>query len=244
MDEKTPHELFAERPTSVGTTLKSVAPNVAEALGHTPLDFLFVDRQHGSPVSEGLEHVVRAADVGGIPVLVRVPRDDLSMVTYTLDIGAAGVMLPQVEDLEFVRDAVRDVRYSAGRSIATTARAADFGARDREEYIEYVDEDVAFVPQIESVAGVEIADELTAMDAVDTVALGPGDLSRSLGVEPGSEAVDDAVEEVFEAAEANDCGVGTFGGDDELERYGGRASFFVYGSDVSLLMSTFDERLG
>ena len=36
----------------VGSVLQSASPTVAEALGYTPLDFLFVDRQHGEPMLE------------------------------------------------------------------------------------------------------------------------------------------------------------------------------------------------
>lgn len=73
--------------TAVGTTLKSASPDAAEALGYTPLDFLFVDRQHGTPVVETLADIVRAADLTDLSVIVRVPREDTSAVTILLDLG-------------------------------------------------------------------------------------------------------------------------------------------------------------
>lgn len=230
---------------AIGTTLKSVAPNVAEALGTTPLDFLFVDRQHGSPVEEGLEHVVRAADVNDLPVIVRVPRGDTSMITYLLDIGVAGIMLPQIESTETVVEAGSHVRYRDGRSIATTSRAASFGAQPRERYVEYVDRDVALLPQLESEAGVEIAGEVADLAETTTIAIGPGDLSRSLGADPGDAVVEEAIDDVFDAANRSGCGAGIFVGDPAgIERYEDVASFVIYNSDVGLLMNHFEELLG
>ena len=90
-----PRQSFAElvnRPElAMGTNLKSGSPVMAEALGYSDLDFLLIDRQHGSPLMEGLEEVVRAADLQDVPVVVRTPKDDTSMITYLLDNGVRGL---------------------------------------------------------------------------------------------------------------------------------------------------------
>ena len=237
-------DAFEREEPAVGTTLKSVSPNVAEALGKTPLDFVLVDRQHGSPVFEDLEHVVRAADVNDLPVIVRVPTDDLSMITYFLDIGVAGVMLPQIEEPETVVEASSHVRFADGRSIATTSRAASFGAHDRQEYIDYVNEEVALLPQLESKGGVEVASEVAALDETTALAIGPGDLSKSLGASSGDEVVQDAIDEIFEAANEAGAGAGIFvGSPEDIDRYADVAKYVIYNSDVGLLMDHFDEVL-
>jgi len=235
---------FEEDAPQIGTTLKSCSPAIAEALGFTPLEFLFVDRQHGFPVSERLEHVVRAADLHGLPVVVRVPKDDLSMITYFLDIGVSGVMLPQIEDPEILREASEHVRYHDGRSIATTSRAAGFGKIDRDQYVEHVNEELALIPQIETEAGVEVVDEVARLEASTAVAIGPGDLAKSMGVTSGGVEVKTAVDDIFDTVEANGCRAGTFVGDESgIDRYADRAAFVICNSDIGLLMSQYDDLL-
>lgn len=237
-------EAFESEEPAIGTTLKSVAPNTAEALGTTPLDFLFIDRQHGSPINESLEHVVRAADINDLPVIVRLPKDDLSMITYLLDIGVAGIMLPQIEDPEIVTEAGSHARYRDGRSISTTSRAADYGARSRKEYIDYVNQGVALIPQLESKVGVERAEDIAQLDATTTVAIGPGDLSKSLDAIPGDDIVREAIESVFDATNREGSGAGIFVGDPAgIEKYKDNATFIIYNSDIGLLMEHFDELL-
>lgn len=237
-------EAFERDEPAIGTTLKSVSPNVAEALGRTPLDFLFIDRQHGSPVYDELEHIVRAADLNDLPVIVRIPKDDLRMITYCLDIGVAGVMMPQIEDAGTVVEANSHVRFDDGRSIATTSRAAAFGDRDREEYIEHVNQNLALIPQLESETGVGQAEEIAQLSETTTIAIGPGDLSKSLDASPDDAVVQNAIDHVFEAANAEGCGAGIFVGDPAgIERYRDDASFVIYNSDVGLLMEHFGEVL-
>lgn len=236
-------ELTAEG-ASIGTILKSMSPNVAEALAYTDLDFLFVDRQHGSPVTERLESIVRAADLGGLPVVTRVPRDDHSMTTYLLDLGVRGICIPQVESPETVREASSHVRYADGRSLGTTTRAARFGAVPREEYIDYVDTELALLPMIETAAGVENADRITSMPEVTGLLVGPGDLAYSIGATFGDEHHRRTIDDLFETAAENDCPVGIFVSSvEELERYRSRASLLVYGKDLEMVTSHVSEVL-
>ena len=230
--------------TSIGTILKSMSPNVAEALGYTDLDFLFVDRQHGSPVVERLESIVRAADLSRLPVITRIPREDYSMITYLLDVGVRGICVPQVESAETVREASSHVRYRDGRSLGTTTRAARFGAVPREEYIDYVDTELALLPMIETVAGVENAENITSMDEVTGVLVGPGDLAHAIGATFGDERHRRTIDELFDTAASNDCPVGIFVSSvEELERYRSRASLLVYGKDLEMVTSHVTEVL-
>lgn len=237
-------EAFERDEPAIGTTLKSVSPNVAEALGQTPLDFIFVDRQHGSPIYDGLEHILRAADLNNLPVLVRIPKDDLRMITYCLDIGVAGIMMPQIEDVDTVVRANSHVRFEEGRSIATTSRAAEFGARSREEYLEYVNEDVALIPQLESETGVQQADAIAQLEETSAIAIGPGDLSKSLDASPSDAVVKEAIDDIFEAAAQHDTEAGIFIGDpDDIDYYSDQASFLIYNSDIGLLLNHFNDVL-
>lgn len=230
--------------TAVGTNLKSVSPVMAEALGYAPLDFLLVDRQHGSPVVETLEEVVRTADLQDLPVVVRVPRDDTSLVTFLLDAGVRGIMVPQVEEPETVREISSHMRYEDGRSLSSYSRAARFGNVPKQRYAEYVNGELALLPMVETTAGLDAVDDLAAMEEVTALTIGPGDLAWSLDVPYDSAAHRDAIDEVFERAATHDCPVGLFTPDvSEVERYRDRAAFLIHGSDVSITAGYFEELL-
>lgn len=230
---------------AVGTILQSASVNMAEALGYTPLDFLFVDRQHGSPVYEELEHIVRATDLNDLPVLVRTPADAPETITSVLDLGARGIMLPQIDHPDQVRAAHRRVRYSDGRSLGTSSRATGFGQMDREAYIRYVNEELALVPMVETPGALERVDDLAALEQTTALVVGPGDLSFSLGTSPGTDEFEDALDAVYRAGERNDCPVGIFVGSEvELDRAAERAAFAVFSSDVDVAVSHFEDVLG
>lgn len=237
-------EAFEDSRPAVGTILKSTAPSMAEALGNTPLDFLFLDLQHGSPVTERLEHLVRAADLAALPMFVRIPKDDFTMVTSLFDMGVSGVMLPQVEDAAIVREAATHTRFEAGRSLSTASRAAAYGGDDREEYVDFVDTQLALVPQIETTAGVESAAEITRLDEVTAIAIGPGDLAKSLGVDMGAPEHRETIDRIFDIAAENDCNAGIFvGSPSDLERYAAEAAYLIYRSDMGIVTSHLNEIL-
>lgn len=227
---------------SIGTILKSMSVNMAEALSYTDISFLFVDRQHGSPVFTRLENIVRAADLNDVPVAVRVPRDDVSMITYVLDLGVRGIVLPQVESPAYVEEVSSHVWYDHGRSLGTTTRAARFGDFERSEYIDYVNEHLALIPMIETAAGLENADALAAMDEVTALLVGPGDLAHSLGTGFWSDAHLEAIGRVFDAAAANGIPAGIFvSTEQEIADVEDRTSFIIYSKDIEIVTGHLDE---
>ena len=167
------------------------------------------------------------------------------MVTYLLDNGVRGIMVPQVEQVETVLRMSAHVRYRDGRSLGSTTRAAKFGNVPKPEYGEWVDEALALLPMVETAAGLEIVDDLARLDEVTAITIGPGDLAASLDTEFGSEAHQKAIDDVFAAAEAHDCPVGIFvGSETDLDQYRDRAAFVVYGSDIGLLAAEYQRVLG
>lgn len=236
--------MLTDSEPTIGTMLKSVSPVTAEALGYTPLDFLFVDRQHGTPVVENIEELVRTADLRDMPLVVRIPRDDASLVTILLDAGVRGIMIPQVEEPETVAEISSHVRYEDGRSLGSYTRAARFGNVPKSRYAEYVNEELALLPMIETAAGLDAVEELAAMEEVTALTIGPGDLAWSLDVPFDSEAHHEALDRIYEAAADQGCPVGMFGSKAHIEKYEDRAAFFVHGSDVGVATDYFEDLLG
>jgi len=230
---------LADTECSLGTVLKSGSPNMAEALGQTELDFLLIDRQHASPGLETIEHVIRAADLSELPVIVRLPRDSLGLVGNVLDAGAAGIMLPQTETVGEVERVLPKVRYDEGRSFSPNTRAGRFGTVDVDRDV--VDAGLAVIPQIETPRGLDNADDIVELDGVDNLAVGPLDLSLSLGIDRESDEFNATLDDLFDRARAAGCGIGTFVGTPaEIDAYRNRVTFLACGSDIGLVTAIFD----
>jgi len=242
MDEhQSMHAHLSDRPASVGTFFKSKSPSLAESLGTSPLDFLVVDRQHTSVGLETVEAIVRAADAGGLRVMVRMATTEFDFVNCFLDAGASAVMIPQVESADAVRDVLDEARYDEGRSLSMGTRAGGFGGRDRSEYFDWVHEELGIVPQIETASALENVDEIADTDGVSALMIGPTDLSLSLGVSKDDDELAEAVDRVVEAARSADCGVGLFVTSSEsLQTYREKMNFVVYSSDAGLVESALE----
>jgi 4-hydroxy-2-oxoheptanedioate aldolase len=120
-----------------------------------------------------------------------------------LDLGAAGIMLPQLQSAAEVREAVRYLRYPpiGSRGVALRTRGADLGALGHGEVVQVVNERLVGIVQIEAATTVADADEIAAMDEVDVLFVGPADLTHNLRI-PGrfdEPVYQDALKTVVEA---------------------------------------------
>ncbi|HEU4616487.1 MAG TPA: aldolase/citrate lyase family protein [Gammaproteobacteria bacterium] len=168
------------RDTLLGTMLTLPSPAVAEVLAGLGFDWLFVDAEHGPFETAELLSVLRAAD-RDVACLVRVPAAQEVPIKKALDLGAAGVIAPQVNTPEQAADVVRFARYSPrGRRGVGLARAHGYGFRFA-EYVSSANDEVAVVVQAEHADAVENIEAIVKVEGVDAVLLGPYDLSASLG---------------------------------------------------------------
>lgn len=234
------NRLLGRPGTAVGTFLKSGSPTVAEVLAQTELDFLLVDRQHAAPDLETIEAIVRAGDLHETPVLVRIPRDDTGLVTNVLDAGVAGLVVPQVESPDKLRNLIDATQFTGTRSFALSTRAGQYGRRSQDAVVDWAASELAIVPMIETEAGITNAGAIASLDRVTAVMAGPADIALSLGVSRGSPDHFDAIAEVRAAADGASVGFGEYVGAPEDLDGSGYRSFAVYSSDLGLATAHVD----
>jgi 2-keto-3-deoxy-L-rhamnonate aldolase RhmA len=111
--------------------------------------------------------------------------------------------VPHVSDPETAREAVKAVRYPplGERGMAAGSRAADFGKISLLDHMAQSNREILLACMIEDMAAVERIDEIAAVEGVDLLAVGPSDLSRSLGVsgQPDHPRLVAAIDRVREA---------------------------------------------
>jgi 2-keto-3-deoxy-L-rhamnonate aldolase RhmA len=178
-------------------------PRVAEIVALAGYDFVVVDIEHSPTSLETLDDVVRAVELHDVPAVVRVPWNDPVVIKRVLDIGVAGVMVPMIQTAGEAEAAVEAMTYPPeGMRGVAGSRASRYGL-EFAEYVERADGDLVTVLQVETVEGVENAGAISAVDGVDSLFVGPSDLSASLGVTGDweDEAVLEAIDRVLGASE-------------------------------------------
>ena len=171
--------------TLIGAWSSLDSPGSAELMGRAGLDWIVVDLEHGYATETSLMAHLTAIEVGGAVALVRPPSGERLRVGRALDLGAAGIVIPRLDTVEQVREAVTFLRYPAGgqRGVALLTRGARLGTVNHAG-VAALNQDIVGIIQIESPSAAEAADEIAAIDGVDVLFVGPADLSHSLGI-PG-----------------------------------------------------------
>lgn len=160
------------------------SPAVAGLLAREGFDFILVDTEHGIFDPREVEAHIAAARAAGLCSLVRVSTTDRAEIMRVLDAGAEGIMVPMVRSLDDARRAVAHSKYPPlGQRGAHFARPHnDFSPpTDTAAYMAEANKSLLTVLQIETLEAAEIVDELAALDGVDMLYIGPGDLSIALG---------------------------------------------------------------
>jgi 4-hydroxy-2-oxoheptanedioate aldolase len=210
-----------------------------ELLAGAGFDWLLLDMEH-APNELPMVHCQLQAAMGSTthPV-VRPPWNDMVTIKRLLDVGAQTLLIPYVESAEEARNAVAYTRYppEGMRGYASAARASGFGRIA--DYPKQCANELCLLVRIESRLGLDNLEEIAAVEGVDGVFVGPGDLSAALGHagEIKHPDVQAAIENAIVRIVAAGKPAGILIGDETLARryieLG--CTFTAVGSDVAIL---------
>ncbi|PBC09972.1 HpcH/HpaI aldolase/citrate lyase family protein [Mesorhizobium sp. WSM3859] len=210
-----------------------------EVMASSGLDFLCIDWEHAQISRETIESMVRAADVHRVPAMVRVPGHAPEAIQAALDSGAQGVLVPRVSTAEQAAMAVKASRYPPlGERGVGPGRAAGYGYRIP-EYLAAANERIVVAVQVETAEGLANIEAIAAVDGVDVIFVGPGDLSVSIdaGGPAGTDKLSQAIRTIITATVAHGRTAGIFcASPQNVGRWAASgASFFVLASDTMFL---------
>jgi len=100
---------------TVGTWVTLGHPSVAEVLARAGFDWIVVDMEHSVIGLREAQDLLRAAELAGVPGIVRLPANDPVVIKRVMDAGAAGVMVPMVNSAADAVAAVPAARHSRRR---------------------------------------------------------------------------------------------------------------------------------
>lgn len=240
------HEIASGR-TLFGAWLSSGAPSTAEALGCSGLDFLVVDMEHSPIDTPQAIEILRA--IAGTPAspVTRVPWNDAVMVKRALDAGAQTLLFPFVQNAQEAAQAVAATRYPPDgiRGAAGIHRASRYGTIPG--YFKVAASELCVAVQVETVAALDHLEAIAKVPGVDSIFVGPGDLSASMGLLGDMAHADVQAKLKHAAAECKRLGKpsGIIGPNPDMVarfvEYG--YTWVAIGSDVGMMMSRAQEWL-
>ena len=228
----------------IGTFMKIPAVETVEIVKLAGFDFIVLDAEHALFSLADLNRMILVARAIGIAPVVRVADHGYGDVQRILDAGAAGLFFPHVSDRAECERVVRQASHPpfGTRGAGGGMRAGNWGmaGRGTASYVKDGVDKVMRIPMIEERIAVDNADEILAVEGVDGVFIGPGDLSMTMGMTPADPEVRSAIEEVLKKAKAARVPVGTVAADAAGARrlIGARYDFLLVSNDTGMLAKT------
>ncbi|WP_174804060.1 HpcH/HpaI aldolase family protein [Martelella limonii] len=232
----------------IGTFSAIPHPVAVEIAATSGAAFLCIDCEHAQIGRERVEDMIRAADLHRVPAMVRVPGHQPEAIASALDAGAAGVLVPRVSTAGEARAAVAATRFPpVGRRGVGPGRAAGYGYRIAET-LKSANETVVLAIQIETAEGLANVEEIAAVEGIDVIFIGPGDLSVAIDAmgPDNAEKLNAAIRQIADTARAAGKAVGIFrpDGSDVAAWETAGISFYIIGSDAMMLASGLAAGLG
>lgn len=166
---------------TVGSWITLGHTSVAEVMSQAGFDWLVVDMEHSAITIAEAQRLVQVIELSAVTPLIRVNKNDPTVIKQAMDVGAHGVIVPMVNTAREAEAAVRAVNYPPlGNRGVGLARAQKYGF-GFEEYKKWLQKEAVVIVQIEHKDAVKNFKEIVSVPGVDGFIVGPYDLSGSLG---------------------------------------------------------------
>ncbi len=165
----------------LGAGITMTDPTITEAIAGS-VDFIWIDLEHNAMTTESMLGHLIAARAGGVASLVRVPNNDVAWIKRVLDSGAEGIILPRSYSAKEVAEFVSACRYPPlGTRGFGPRRPMQYGRLEQQAYLAQANRDVFVTAQVETVELLAEIDEVLKIEGLDSLVMGPQDLSGSMG---------------------------------------------------------------
>jgi 4-hydroxy-2-oxoheptanedioate aldolase len=168
------------------TTLHLCDPSVFELASLMGFDGIWMDMEHHSYSLETAAEMMRAARVGVSDIMARPAKGEFMRMQRMLEAGAQGIMYPRCDDAVEAAEVVRWAKFPPMGERGCDAANPDqpYLTQPLVQYLEDANRETFIVIQIEQPRTVDHIEAIAAVEGVDAIFIGPGDLSIQYGI-PG-----------------------------------------------------------
>ena len=179
------------------TQSKLDIPGYCEAAKH--FDYAWFEMQHATLEFKDVEAMIAACPHAGASPMIRLPDAQEWHIQHATDLGALGVIIPTVDDVDRAREAVKWARYPpVGRRSAGSGQAARLWSGKGGNYRQTINDNMLVVIMIETPTGVANAFDIASVPGVDVVIVGNNDLSSFSGFPQTDDRYQALVKKVYD----------------------------------------------
>lgn len=238
---------------TIGTFFELGGRGAMESLCRAGLDYVIIDTEHGCFSEETAADLILAAERGGLLPYVRIGDTRRPYVLRMMDIGARGLIVPNIRTMDQVRELVSHAKFPpvGNRGFCpnrTTGWGADDWAKDVLGYMDACNRHCKIIPQCETREALDQIEEIAALPGVDGIFVGPCDLSIELGIplEFDNPILLRAVERILKACQSAGKESVIFAGNmkDALKWTEMGYDSVAYSLDASVFISAYQEITG
>ena len=181
----------------VGGTVSIPDPDTYCAMANSGFDFLWIEMQHSPMSYQDVAHMILACKGAPAMPFVRVPDATEGDIQKAVDMGAAGIIIPMVENPDKVRNAIKFAKYPPlGKR---SQGGGSYGALWGPDYRQIANDNIMIVAMIESPAGVALAEEMASTPGVDVIFAASTDLASFSGMKQGDPGYEALVTKIHDA---------------------------------------------
>lgn len=214
----------------------------AEIVGSAGFDWVLIDLEHGAGEEKDVLSQLQALEHTGTAGIVRVEGYERQRIHRVLDMGAEGIMCPRITNPTEAKQAANSLHYPpvGNRGVAKMVRATDFG-QHFSDYYKNAKENILGILQIETVEALDHLNEIAAIENIDVLFIGPGDLSMALGIygQFHHPLFKEAIQATVNAAKSagKTTGILLFNSDDYSTYYEMGIRFIACGADMTFVVN-------
>ncbi len=225
-------------------------PRWIPALAEAGLDYVIIDTEHNPRSRAELGDYLLMFNTIGVAPIVRIPVPDSHYVTMAVDAGAHGVLAPYCETVEEVREVVAAAKWRPlkGEAVKRLMENGEHVSDASRAYLEERNKNSVALIGVESVAAINVLEQMLDVPGIDGIFVGPNDLSITLG-EPDrydSQEYQAAVKHIIDTAEARGIPTLVHHQTTELSSFwiSQGARFVLHGTDRRALVEGFRSEFG
>ena len=246
------NDLVDQNDHLVGTFLFSRSQAALEILAEVGFDFVVIGAEHFLINPETIEQLITAAEAANIVPFVRV-QENINLIGRVLDCGADGIVSPMINNVEEAEEVVKAAKFDpVGNRGVGNPRSTGYGIRGgdyMDKCYEEQNESQSVILQIETEVAVENCRDIASVEGVDSLFIGPWDLSHSLNQSDGEGAeasVEEKIDEILKKGKEIGVSTGIFAWDSEdaSRRAEQGFDYTICGGDVIFLANSAREELG
>src|SRR5713101_5161754 len=141
-------------------------------------DYTWFEMQHSTLEFKDVEAMIAACPHAGAIPMIRLPDAQEWHIQHATDIGALGVVVPTVDDVDRAREAAKWARFPpVARRSSGAGQARTIWGANGVNYAKTFNDNMLVVVMIETPTGVANAYDIASVAGVDVVIIGNNDLS-------------------------------------------------------------------